>query len=85
MKAVDRTALRLHYSLHPTQGIHFTYTRDHESKVGVWILSTPESVRTLSERAALTRLGHLRPQHGYVPTNIVGMSDAVLPEPKEKP
>lgn len=79
--AVDRKALREHYARYPTNGITFYYPWAECD--GGWMLSTPGHTRLISERAALVRLGHLKPQHGFVPSDVVGTGTAVIPGTKE--
>jgi hypothetical protein len=76
---VMRAALRAHYAVWPDKGIHYQPPR--LLGVGLWILTTKEGSRVLSERAALIRLGHLPSQHAFIPKIVDGMEDASLVQP----
>ena len=60
---VKREPLRVYYAEHPTKGIQ--YHRWFPWEKGHWTLDG----RTITERTALRRLGHLPNPAGFVPTN----------------
>jgi hypothetical protein len=68
-KPVLRAPLREHYAQHVVRGI--AYIPADASTPGFWSQMTEHGIQRISERTALTKLGHLRPYTGYVPDTIV--------------
>jgi hypothetical protein len=65
-KALWRAPLRAYYAENPTRGIHF-----ENSFLGArWLRTSHGITREISERAALTALGHLSSPRGYIPDSI---------------
>lgn len=68
---VDRAALREYYRTHCVLGIAYNATY-HDDGRGRWQRLLPDgSIRPLSERWALTYLGHLGKQTGRVPREVL--------------
>lgn len=65
-----RAPLRAYYAENPTRGIQFIPVFWQNWLGPCWIRTTGDITRQISERAALTALGHLRSSSGYIPDTI---------------
>lgn len=76
--AVNHVALRAIYAGNPVKGIVYVsavYRFDNLSELGHWTLTDTHGTRRISERTALTRLGHL--PSTYIPVPLLGGATGV--------
>lgn len=77
-----REPLRAYYAQHPTRGITWIpqvwFSADTPTNSGYWArVNADGGERRLSERQALTALGHLKSSKGYIP-------DTITPVPRRR-